>query len=225
MPVRILFADAEPTLTAMYRRALAGYDFEVAVSHTGPECLAQLRAFHPDVLVVDPELAWGGEEGALARIRQEPDLVLPPVILLCAAFRPEYRAAVEGFPLAGCYEKPLLPNQLAYRIQTLLGCASPSQPTGGRAEAPPARGPAAARQLRPEVVLCDLGLPGMDGLQVAAALRADPATAGARLIAVSGYGQEDDVRRSLEAGFELHLTKPVDPTAWPRLLARGKEQG
>ena len=58
---------------------------------------------------------------------------------------------------------------------------------------------------------------------MAAALRADPLTAGARLIAVSGYGQEDDVRRSLEAGFELHLTKPVDPADWPRVLAQGSD--
>jgi CheY-like chemotaxis protein len=77
----------------------------------------------------------------------------------------------------------------------------------------------AARLLRPDVVLCDLGLPGVPGLEVGRALRADPATAGARLIAVSGYGQEEDVRRSLEAGFDLHLAKPVDPDAWPRLLA------
>lgn len=66
-----------------------------------------------------------------------------------------------------------------------------------------------AREARPDVVLCDLGLPGMDGYAVAAALRADQATAGARLIAISGYGSDEDRRRSREAGFNLHLTKPV----------------
>jgi CheY-like chemotaxis protein len=70
--------------------------------------------------------------------------------------------------------------------------------------------PDAARRFRPEVVLCDLGLPGMNGYEVAAALRQDPATAGARLIAVSGYGQEEDRERCREAGFECHLTKPID---------------
>ena len=77
----------------------------------------------------------------------------------------------------------------------------------------------AARNLRPGVVLCDLGLPGLDGYGVARALRADPATVQARLIAVSGYGQEEDQRRCREAGFDLHMTKPVDPVSLRRLLA------
>lgn len=76
----------------------------------------------------------------------------------------------------------------------------------------------AARDFHPEIVLCDLGLPGMDGFQVAAALRRDPDTASARLIAVTGYGREEDRRRSREAGFDLHLTKPVDPAQLRRVL-------
>ncbi|HVG10406.1 MAG TPA: MEDS domain-containing protein [Thermoanaerobaculia bacterium] len=76
----------------------------------------------------------------------------------------------------------------------------------------------AAREFHPEVVLCDLGLPGMDGYQVAAALRRDPETASAKLIAVTGYGREEDRRRSKEAGFDLHLTKPVDPVQLRILL-------
>jgi CheY-like chemotaxis protein len=76
----------------------------------------------------------------------------------------------------------------------------------------------AAREFHPEVVLCDLGLPGMDGYQVAAALRQDPETASAKLIAVTGYGREEDRRKSKEAGFDLHLTKPVDPVQLRRVL-------
>jgi CheY-like chemotaxis protein/two-component sensor histidine kinase len=72
-------------------------------------------------------------------------------------------------------------------------------------------GVAAALKTRPDVVLCDIGLPGMDGLAVAGALRKSPETAEARLIAVTGYGQEEDRRRALEAGFDEHLVKPVDP--------------
>jgi PAS domain S-box-containing protein len=80
-------------------------------------------------------------------------------------------------------------------------------------------GVAAARRFRPEVVLCDIGLPGCDGYAVARALRQDPVTASARLIAISGYGQEEDERRSHEAGFERHLTKPVHPADLQHLLA------
>jgi signal transduction histidine kinase/DNA-binding response OmpR family regulator len=75
-----------------------------------------------------------------------------------------------------------------------------------------------ARSWRPDVLLCDLGLPEMDGYQVARALRDDPASAPPHLIAVSGYGQEADRRRSKEAGFDLHLTKPLDPTELRKLL-------
>ncbi len=74
-----------------------------------------------------------------------------------------------------------------------------------------ADGVQAARDFHPEIVLCDIGLPGMDGFEVAAALRSDPTTSAARLIAVTGYGGDEDRRRSKEAGFDLHLTKPVDP--------------
>ncbi|HYU32991.1 MAG TPA: MEDS domain-containing protein, partial [Thermoanaerobaculia bacterium] len=81
----------------------------------------------------------------------------------------------------------------------------------------------AARQFHPEVVLCDLGLPGMNGYEVAAQLRRDPATAAAKLIAVTGYGREEDRRRSREAGFDLHLTKPVDPVQLRRELQRPRE--
>jgi CheY-like chemotaxis protein len=71
---------------------------------------------------------------------------------------------------------------------------------------------------RPDVVICDIGLPGLDGYVVARQLGGDPATAGARLIAVTAYGQDEDRRRSQEAGFEQHLVKPVDPNALLRVL-------
>jgi two-component system CheB/CheR fusion protein len=83
-----------------------------------------------------------------------------------------------------------------------------------------AQGLEKARQLRPQAVLCDIGLPGgMDGYDVARALRADPSLAPLFLVALTGYGQEDDQRRALEAGFDVHLTKPADPEALQRLLA------
>jgi CheY-like chemotaxis protein len=63
---------------------------------------------------------------------------------------------------------------------------------------------------RPEIALLDLGLPVMDGYELARAMRASPATAGTRLYAVSGYGQERDRARTKDAGFDAHFVKPVD---------------
>jgi PAS domain S-box-containing protein len=76
-----------------------------------------------------------------------------------------------------------------------------------------------ACRFHPQVALCDIGLPGgMDGYALARALRGDEETAGAHLIAISGYGQEEDQRLAREAGFDRHLTKPVEPAALMRLL-------
>jgi CheY-like chemotaxis protein len=75
-----------------------------------------------------------------------------------------------------------------------------------------------AREWPPDVVLCDIGLPGLDGYAVAAALREDAATAQARLIAVTAYGSEEARRRSARVGFERHFVKPVDPGVLLELL-------
>jgi PAS domain S-box-containing protein len=77
----------------------------------------------------------------------------------------------------------------------------------------------AARTWQPDVVLCDIGLPGLDGYGVARALRQTSTTA--RLIAVTGYGKEEDRRRSREAGFDHHLVKPANPQELQRLLVSG----
>jgi CheY-like chemotaxis protein/two-component sensor histidine kinase len=79
----------------------------------------------------------------------------------------------------------------------------------------------AAHAFEPHVVVCDIGLPGMDGFEVAETLRQDPAMASARLLAVTGYGSEADRLRTVRAGFDAHLVKPVDPEALLAQLALG----
>ena len=71
----------------------------------------------------------------------------------------------------------------------------------------------------PDVVLCDIGLPGMDGYEVARSLRADPALAGTRLVALSGYALPEDLQRAAEAGFDRHIAKPPSPETLESVLA------
>jgi CheY-like chemotaxis protein len=76
-----------------------------------------------------------------------------------------------------------------------------------------------ARLDPPDVVLCDIGLPGMTGYDVARAFRSDPVLRHTRLVAVSGYAQAEDRREAAEAGFDRHFGKPPDPNELERLLA------
>ena len=69
--------------------------------------------------------------------------------------------------------------------------------------------------------LIDLGLPGLDGYEVARALRASPIGKTMTLIAVTGYGQAEDRQRSKEAGFDAHLVKPVSQALLSSLIAAG----
>jgi PAS domain S-box-containing protein len=79
-------------------------------------------------------------------------------------------------------------------------------------------GLAALRALRPDVALIDIGLPGMDGYALAREAREDAQTCGIRLVAVTGYGQAEDRARALSAGFDQHVTKPVDPLSIDELV-------
>jgi CheY-like chemotaxis protein len=78
---------------------------------------------------------------------------------------------------------------------------------------------AQAAAFAPDVCLLDIGLPDMDGYELARRLRRDPATAQATLVAVTGYGQDQDRRNSAAAGFDHHLVKPVDMAALEKILA------
>jgi len=73
-----------------------------------------------------------------------------------------------------------------------------------------------AERHRPEVMLLDIGMPMLDGYEVARRIRAE--VPGARLVAVTGYGQPEDRERALAAGFDVHLVKPVDLDQLQRLL-------
>jgi CheY-like chemotaxis protein len=81
---------------------------------------------------------------------------------------------------------------------------------------------AALPGLRPHTVLLDLGMPDMDGFEVARRIRADPTQAGMRIVALTGWGQESDRERTRGAGFDFHLTKPVDLGLLQAWLSAGR---
>ena len=78
---------------------------------------------------------------------------------------------------------------------------------------------AAADTFRPELVLLDIGLPKLNGYDAARRIRQQPWGAAVVLVALTGWGQEEDRRRSHEAGFDFHVVKPVDLAALEQLLA------
>jgi signal transduction histidine kinase/ActR/RegA family two-component response regulator len=80
-------------------------------------------------------------------------------------------------------------------------------------------GIAVAAAFRPEVILMDLGMPKLNGYEAAARIRAEPWGAGPFLVALTGWGADDDRRQTHDAGFDRHLVKPVDPAALVKLLA------
>ena len=76
-----------------------------------------------------------------------------------------------------------------------------------------------ALKFHPELVLLDIGMPGMSGYELARVLRSNPVTSDAVLAAVTGYGQESDRQRSFETGFDYHFVKPLDASLLAAMLA------
>ena len=88
------------------------------------------------------------------------------------------------------------------------------------------------RRVKPQFVICDLGLPDLNGLEVARILRRDRSLRATQLIALSGYTRQEDQDRAREAGFDWHLAKPPSPdeldallAVWPRAGRAGKRRG
>jgi signal transduction histidine kinase len=101
-------------------------------------------------------------------------------------------------------------------LATLLQCDGHEVHTAGDG----AEALEVAAQCRPDVVLLDIGMPKLDGYEVARRIRAEPWGKATVLIALTGWGQDEDRRRSREVGFDSHLVKPLDPDALSNLLSR-----
>ena len=82
----------------------------------------------------------------------------------------------------------------------------------------------AAQEFKPEIIFMDIGLPGLSGHEVASRMRRDLGMTETYIVALSGYGSEEDRRKSFYAGFDSHLVKPLDPAALPGILAAAQRR-
>jgi CheY-like chemotaxis protein/anti-sigma regulatory factor (Ser/Thr protein kinase) len=244
--LRVLVVDDEPDSRDMVATVLELAGAEALVAGTAAEGLSILIRERPDVLLSDLEMPGEDGYSLVRRVRALPPDSggLTPAAALTAYAGAEHRTKtlLAGFQLH--VAKPVQPAELAAVVASLAArsfAAPEARPrrvliveddrdTADALEAivaaegfethvsyDGAAALAAAGSFRPGVVLLDLGLPGISGLEVARRLREDTATS-ARLVALTGYGSTEDITRSREAGFDRHLVKPVSIHELKRVL-------
>ena len=113
-------ADPDESLQPLYREPLLQDGFELATASSGLECVARLRERVPDVLVLEPQLPWGGGDGVLAMMGEVPQLATVPVMVLTSCRDPRLLEAVARFPVSDYQLKPLTPDRLAGRLRSIL---------------------------------------------------------------------------------------------------------
>ena len=137
-----------------------------------------------------------------------PDTRPPPTSIQNATHQQGMRVLVVDDNVDGCTMLAHWLRHQGYAVQTAY-----TGPTGLRA----------AEVWRPDALVLDIGLPGLDGYQIARRLRAQAVLSEMRLVALTGYGQESDVLLAREAGFDAHLLKPVDLDQLEKLLTAWNE--
>lgn len=109
---KVLLADTDEDLLALHSQFLRQRGFQVSTAKDGLECVAQLRAFRPHILVLNPELPWGSGEGVLAMMYEEADVPFVPVVALACHFPEDGMNCIGVFPVSGYQLKPLPPPAL-----------------------------------------------------------------------------------------------------------------
>lgn len=121
--VRVLLADPDENLLDYYERFLVECGASVAKASSGLECITQLQAFLPHVIVMEPELPWGGGTGVIARMLEDVQLPSAPVIVVTAARDLDQLRQILKFPLYDLVVKPLPARQLANKIRWVVDYA------------------------------------------------------------------------------------------------------
>src|SRR5262249_37372994 len=117
---RVLLADADEVLLGSYRHFLSRHGYTVATATSGLECVAQLRQFKPEAVVLDPDLPWGGGEGVMALMYEERDIPVVPVMILAAPDKADDPDPLGVFPASGYLVKPVAPADLAENLRHLF---------------------------------------------------------------------------------------------------------
>jgi DNA-binding response OmpR family regulator len=120
MSARVLIADPNEHLLAAYRKCLSQHGFDVATATNGLECVEQLRQFMPDVLVFEPAMPWGGGDGVLAVMHEQPGTSKVRVMVLTHGCSAAVLYNLARFRLDDYQLKPLGAKQLADRIRKLV---------------------------------------------------------------------------------------------------------
>jgi DNA-binding response OmpR family regulator len=115
-PARVLIAVPDAALLDAYRKRLAADGFKVETARDGLECIDRLRAFMPEVLVLSTALPWGGGDGVLAVLSEDPQLPHVSVIVLSSGHDVGGPARIWDYPIAEYHSRPLSPQLLARRV-------------------------------------------------------------------------------------------------------------
>jgi CheY-like chemotaxis protein len=113
-------ADPDESLHPVYRGPLLQEGFELIMAANGLECVARLRERVPDMLVLEPQLPWGGGDGVLSMMDESPELANVPVLVLTACREARLLEAISRFPVSDYQLKPLTADRLAERLHAIL---------------------------------------------------------------------------------------------------------
>jgi DNA-binding NtrC family response regulator len=114
---RVLIADPHARLAAEYRALLRLSGYAVETAGDGLECIARIRSFHPDLVVLEPDIPWGGGDGVLTVLGEEAILPDCSVVLISEGVK---RKCVGAELVTGRYEKPLTPGDLLAIVRNVI---------------------------------------------------------------------------------------------------------
>jgi signal transduction histidine kinase/DNA-binding response OmpR family regulator len=245
LPPTVLAIDDDPGARAILRAIIEPAGYRVLLAEAGTVGLELARAERPSVVIVDlvmPDLS--GFDVIVALQADERTRDVPIVVLTGADLAPADRARLDARVRAISAKGAATREELLAAIRRAT--ARPAPPAGATvvvvddndlnrelARALLERrgwrvlladggeaGLALVRRERPALVVCDLAMPGLDGLAVARELKTDPATARIPLVALTALAMRGDEQRAYAAGFDAYLTKPIDRQALDATLAR-----